>query len=188
MTMRRIIESVKSLLSPRRIVADKKFNRAVEIILAHEGGVSNHKNDKGGKSAYGISSRFLRNEKIDIDIETLTRDQAITIYRTYFWDKYGYYNLKDEQIATKVFDMAVNIGPKAAAEILQEAIQALLPTSKFIIDGIIGIKTTTYANQINPGLLIIKLRELQKEYYENIVFDDPTQKVFLKGWLKRAAW
>lgn len=186
--MRRIIESVKSLLSPRRIVDDKKFNRAIEVILGHEGGVSDHKDDRGGKTAYGISSRFLRSEKINLDIEVLTRDQAIIIYRTYFWDRYRYNDLKDERIATKVFDMAVNMGPKAAAELLQEAIKSISPNAKFLVDGIIGIKTTTYANQINPGLLMIKLRELQKEYYENIVFDDPTQKVFLNGWLKRAAW
>lgn len=186
--MRRIIESVKSLLSPRRMVDDKKFNRAIEVILAHEGGVSDHKNDRGGKTAYGISSRFINAEKINYDINTLTRDQAVIIYKTYFWDRYNYTKLNDEKIATKVFDMSVNMGPKNAAEILQEAIQSLLPNNAVLIDGNIGAKTIKYANQINPGLLIIKLRELQKEYYENIVFDDPTQKVFLKGWLKRAAW
>lgn len=30
-----------------------------------------------------------------------------------------------------------------------------------------------------------KYRSLSKEYYKNIIDNDPSQKVFIKGWLKR---
>ena len=40
--------------------ADERFRAAVEVVLAHEGGLSEHPNDPGGVTHWGISLAWLR--------------------------------------------------------------------------------------------------------------------------------
>ena len=57
------------------------FERAIEIVLAHEGETyTDHPNDHGGATKYGISQRF----NPDVNVRELTRAQAIEVY----WERY----------------------------------------------------------------------------------------------------
>src|SRR5690606_26803467 len=87
---------------------DERFRRAVEVVLAHEGSYVNDPADPGGETKFGISKR----QYPDLDIASLTREQAVEIYRRDWWDKYGYGRLASPAIATKVFDLSVNVGPR----------------------------------------------------------------------------
>lgn len=177
---------------------DDKFDFAVKVILAHEGGYSNDLNDPGGITNYGITLRFLQENNIDLnadgtidgrDIKMMTCAQAIGIYKKYWWDKYKYDNINDQYNATKVFDMAVNIGPVPAHKITQVAINSFLQLQTPItVDGLLGDKTFSTMNCIIPNDLLIKMRELLTQHYERLIAANHKLETFRKGWMMRAAW
>ena len=45
----------------------QRFEEAIKVILKHEGGYSNDKDDPGGATDYGISLRFLQDHDIDLN-------------------------------------------------------------------------------------------------------------------------
>src|SRR5690606_11945492 len=114
---------------------DELFLRAAEVVLEHEGGDVNDPRDPGGETKYGNGKRSCPY----LDIDNLTREDAIAIYYRDFYLKYGYGRLNDATVATKVFDMAVNMGPATAHRLLQEALVFL--GYDIAVDGIIGPQT-----------------------------------------------
>ncbi|MTV61638.1 putative peptidoglycan-binding domain-containing protein, partial [Streptococcus pneumoniae] len=56
------------------------------------------------------------------------------------------------------------------------------------VDGIYGLDTISAINTVNPLVFIEKMIEKQKNFYLKIVEKNPNQKIFLKGWLKRALY
>lgn len=92
------------------------FNECVEIILEHEGGYSNISLDPGGETNFGISKKAYP----AVNISTLTKKQAIDIYKRDYWDK----NRLDEFpecIKLIYFDCCVNQGPGRARQLYQLA-------------------------------------------------------------------
>lgn len=146
-----------------------KFNAAVEIILAHEGGYVNHPSDPGGETNFGISKRAYPK----VDIKNLTRDQAKAIYKRDFWDK-----LKCEEFAFGVglslFDFGVNAGLSTASKTLQRACGA--PA-----DGVIGPGTIYKATSMNKNDLVEKFAAERILYYSRLA----TFKTFGAGWVRR---
>lgn len=80
------------------------FDRAVDFVLELEGR-DRLVNDSGGLTKWGISS----NAHPDVDILSLTREQAVEIYRTEYWDECGCdaYAWPTNLV---IFDAAVNQG------------------------------------------------------------------------------
>jgi lysozyme family protein len=160
--------------------SDKKFEYAVNFVLAHEGGYSNDIDDKGGETNFGIS----KNSYPDLDIKTLTIDEAKTIYKRDFWEAYLYKDIKDINLATKVFDLAVNIGPNWAHRLVQRALRA---TGYDILeDGILGPMMLIAINKANLTDLLAALKSEAAGYYRTLAATKPKQAKFLKRWLKRA--
>jgi lysozyme family protein len=159
---------------------DKRFAAAVGVVLVHEGGYVNNPADPGGETKYGISKRAYP----ELDIASLTREQAAEIYYRDWWDKYRYGDVKDQDVATKVFDLSVNMGPATAHRLLQEALVFLdYPVE---IDGIIGPQTIAAANKADPRRLLQVLRWLAAHHYYRIAAQRPQSRAFLIGWLNRA--
>jgi lysozyme family protein len=52
-------------------------------------------------------------------------------------------------------------------------------------DGIVGPKTLAAINGHSGDALFGQIKELRKKFYYGIVKQDPTQQIFLKGWLNR---
>ena len=80
-----------------------RFDMSIETILKHEGGYVNDPDDPGGETNFGISKR----QYLKIDIASLTIEQAKMLYRQDYWK---YDEIISQPVATKVFDMAVNMG------------------------------------------------------------------------------
>ena len=157
-----------------------EFLVAIEIVLKHEGGDSNDVADRGGRTRYGISAKAHPN----VDIEHLTLDGAKRIYLEKYWIPGKYGQIHDQAVATKIFDMAVNMGPKRAHTLTQRALQALgIATA---IDGLMGSATIVAINVADAGKLLDAIKAEAAKFYQEIASKDPSQNKFLKGWLTRA--
>lgn len=161
-------------------IMDERFLRAVEVVLDHEGGYVNDPRDPGGETNWGISKRAYPN----LDIANLTRADAIAIYYKDFWQRYNYAQLQDDIVATKLLDMAVNMGPATAHRLLQEALVFL--GHPVAVDGIIGPQTIAAANKADPKRLLQVLRWMAAHHYYRIAAQRPQSRAFLIGWLTRA--
>ena len=104
-----------------------KFERAIAYSMFNEGGYN-----KGEDTNYGISKASYP----DLDIENITMEQAIEIYRKDWWQQYKHL---PGPIAIKMFDTAINVGHHAAGHWLEDAIAE---AGKDNIEGILqGIAT-----------------------------------------------
>lgn len=88
------------------------FANAVNFVLKHEGGY-NPSDRNGAPVNFGINQRA----NPDVDVKSLTRDQATQIYKTRYWDKSGAANLP-ANMQTPYFDTYV-INPAAAKRFLK---------------------------------------------------------------------
>lgn len=156
-----------------------RFHRALDRLLALEGGFVDHGADRGGPTKYGISQKSYPM----VAIARLTRDDATQIYHRDYWCKLKLDHILDDPLASAVFDMGVNAGIGTAAKLLQRAINALgRPLS---IDGHIGPATIAAVNASRPEHLRAAFRRACRHYYEDIVAANPSQRVFFKGWMNR---
>jgi len=172
------------------------FEQAIPVVLKHEGGYSNNKKDPGGATNYGISIRFLRAQGrfLDLDgdgdmdaadMQLLTVDTAIEIYRDLIWEPNRYAQIADQELATKVFDLAVNMGAQQANRLLQRALRACGVALKE--DGVLGLVTLGAVNKVPGFPQLVGLRATAAGYYRALVAAKPDQyRDFLTGWLNRA--
>ena len=110
----------------------------------------------------------------------MTQEEAESFYRIQWWNQYGYERALEQAVATKIFDTAVNIGPRPAHRIAQEAAGA-------VADGILGADSIWRLNaQQGSPLLIHALQDKQMAYYNALVARNPHLEEFLSGWRARA--
>ena len=156
------------------------FEHAFSFVLAHEGGYSDDADDDGGETKFGISKRSYP----EIDINALTVEQAKAIYKRDFWEPQLYKDIKDVNLATKVFDLAVNMGSNWAHRLVQRALRA---TGQDILeDGILGPMTLAAINKADLSDLLAALKSEAAGYYRTLAATQPRRAKFLKEWLKRA--
>lgn len=172
------------------------FNAALMDVLAHEGGFVNRKEDNGGATNYGISLRFLKMLPViagDVngdghinthDVLSLTPDTAAAFYHTYFWQHYRLDSIIDKGVATKLFNLFVNMRGKTAALVAQRAANDL--GSALTVDGIAGTRTFRALNAHPADALLTCIKWRAWEVYRGIIAHDPTQHIFFEGWRKRA--
>lgn len=169
--------------SPRE--QDAKFDHAVAFVLEHEvpegsDGWADHPADRGGLTRWGISSRWHP----DIDLEALTREGAVAVYRTRYWDRWGYGRLFNKQVAAKLLDMTVNIGPRRSHLNAQRACRACGEPVKE--DGILGPITRDRLNVLAGYELMPAMRSEHAAHYRELVVRAPDQAVFMATWMDRA--
>lgn len=156
------------------------FEEAIVKLLKDEGGYVNHKNDRGGETNFGITKRSYPH----VDIKNLTVEGAKEIYHRDFWATGPYDKIVHHALAEKVFNTAVNAGAQRAFKLLQQAANAC--GGKLIVDGAIGPKSIAAINALDGSKLLDEYRIEQANFYYMLVAKDPSQQVFLKGWLARA--
>ena len=134
------------------------FDTAVQIILDLEGRdkLTNHPSDPGGLTKFGISKRAHP----DVDVENLTEQAAIQIYRRQYWDA-----VRCEEfpaiIRLALFDSAVNQGAKQATWCLQTALGVK-------VDGDIGPKTLAAAASANGKKLLERFLSQRANHYMSL--------------------
>jgi lysozyme family protein len=162
------------------------FNLAIGPVLQHEGGLVDHPSDPGGLTNFGISKKWADSQGLCLDIKNLTVDQAKELYKKYFWDPYPYHEIADQKVATKSFDMAVNMGAIQAHKLIQRAVANC--GLEITIDGQLGPKSVALINSIPAPQMLSSIVQRQRNFYIALATQKPSLAVFLKGWLRRADW
>ena len=165
------------------------FDKCLTHTLKWEGGYSNDPDDPGGATNHGISLRFLVNigaldqydfdndgDLTPLDVRALTKEQAAILYKEYFWND-RYYDLP-EDLAIKLFDLGVNMGPKQAVLLLQQEI-GCRP-----YDGIYGNKTDHAVHRSRQDVLAMLIARAARFYY-TLAAKRPASRKYLYGWLRR---
>jgi lysozyme family protein len=145
-------------------------------ILIREGPATNDPNDRGGRTAFGISEAANPEAWADGKV---TEAEARAIYERKYVKIPGFDKIKDRQLRTQLIDFGVNSGPMVAIMKLQAIVGA-------DVDGILGPQTLEsvglmIADEINSALVAERVKMIGR-----IVTKNPSQLRFLNGWLARA--
>lgn len=180
-----MVNNDKTLSAPQKTNANsKRLDKCLDYIFKVEGGYSNHPNDKGGPTKYGIIQAEARKYGYTGDMKNFTKDKAKEIYTKDYYYKNKLDQIKDDRVALSVFDWAVNSGgaKKEIQKMLNNEYGYNLST-----DGVIGEQTLAALNAVNPDSLLKSISTTQRKYYDALVRKDPKNKSFQKGWHNRIA-
>lgn len=151
------------------------FTTAFEKLLGHEGGYSDHKDDPGGKTRYGVTEAVAREVGYRGNMRELPLDLAQRIYKDRYWDAVQAEHLPAD-IRYAVFDAAVNSGVAQAAKWLQRACGVK-------DDGVIGPQTIRAANALHPEGLKRKMLAQRLRFMATLA----NWPAFGRGWANRIA-
>lgn len=168
---------------------DYIFLSASDVTLFFEGGLVDAANDPGGLTNFGVTQRLVDELKLKLDVRTMTRWDAVAFYETWFWDFYHCDLISDKVVATKVFDMLVNVTDHAVA-MVQSALNQLYQ-SQVVVDGKLGEKTADAINRIPSTQMqrfLLLIKQQQRAFYLEQIAQRPSAKADEHGWLRRAYW
>ena len=137
------------------------FNLALTFSLRWEGGdkYTNDPVDPGGETKYGISKKAYP----DVDIKSLTLEEASMLYQRDYWDKTGC-PLMGLPLAIAAFDSAVNCGVGR--------------TRSWLAD--LDAHDESVARKMASLLMQKRIA-----YYADLVKRKPALNKYIKGWCNR---
>jgi len=151
------------------------FDQCFERLIGHEGGYSNHPNDPGGETMWGITKRVAVENGYTGPMRELTREQAKSIYKRAYWDK-AKADQYDGAISFQLFDAAVNHGITQAIKFLQRAVGTTA-------DGIVGPKTLAAIAAMDVDDVLMRFNAERLQFYTDL----STWNTFGRGWARRVA-
>lgn len=151
------------------------FNQAFDLLITHEGGFSNHPNDPGGATMYGVTEAVAKAEGYHGPMSELTLDFAKEIYKKRYWDACKCDQMPDG-LRYPLFDAAVNSGPAQSIKWLQFAVGAKP-------DGVIGPITQQAANMAPVQVTRQKMLGARLRFMTEL----NSWPSFSKGWSRRIA-
>ena len=139
----------------------ERFVKFLALLLKLEGGTVDNKSDKGGLTNLGVTqatySEFLtKNQRKDKSVKQINREDVEDIYFENYYSKVNF--IEEEFPHYLLFDLAVNSGPGRTKQCIREV-----------------------SNPHNAADILT----WRRQYYNKIVAANPTQQVFLKGWMNR---
>jgi lysozyme family protein len=161
------------------------FAPAVQLTLQHEGGFF-HNPVTGEVVNHGITLKFAQTFNPAADeafIQNLTVQQASDIYRKFFWDAHNIGAIDDQDLANKVFDLTVNMGPGGGLTLLQQAVNDC--GGSCAVDGKLGPISIGQINALDPAKLLAAYRQRAAQRYQAIAANDSSLAADLTGWLAR---
>ena len=151
------------------------FDEAFDRLLGHEGDFSDHPDDPGGATRYGITERVARKHGYRGDMRDLPIELAKQIARAEYWDAVRADELSDA-VRFDVFDGAYHSSPKQSIKWLQRA-------AGVKDDGDFGQKTMLALRFADPHLLSRRYNHHRLRFMTDL----KGWPVFGKGWARRIA-
>lgn len=154
----------------------------LDAIVQAEGGYVDHPADRGGATKYGITAQTLGEWRrfgrpaSRAEVKALTLEDARNIYRARYVRPFDV--VPFDALKAQLVDFGVLSGPLTAVRTLQRVLG--VP-----VDGIFGPRTLAALGTAPWPLVNDALVGARVKLFAEIVADDPTQKVFLLGWINR---
>ncbi len=164
--------------------------------MGWEGGYSNHPSDRGGETYAGVTrrnfptwtgwpiidaekrrngGRLPQNHKIaSADLDKAVKELAKRV----FWDFFRADQIKSQAVAEIIVDWGWASGSLTAAKQIQMLAGA-------VADGKFGENTIRAINRANAAKLFADIRQARIGFVRAIVARNPSQQVFLDGWINR---
>jgi len=182
------------------------YKVALDFTLERENYYSNNPGDPGGETVWGIAftqhpewpgwpiveelrdqPAFPESIRTDVEIDLKMREFYAAI-----WSRMGCQVCRTQQLATVLFDTAVNPGEFAATRMLQRALNYLCLNGgrwkPVVIDGKFGPETTAalMASAREHGVLAEQITGLRMTYYVEKTEENPKKRANARGWLLRS--
>ena len=159
-------------------MAATTYDSALRRLLAHEGGYTNHPDDPGGPTNFGITiadyRRYVKPDATADDVRAMPVGEAESIYRRRYWDAQRCDDLP-AGVDYAVFDYGVNSGVGRSGRVLRRVLW-LADTSSKVTDDVIAAARNGDAREIIAAVCDERLRFLKSL---------KTWDVFGKGWERR---
>lgn len=159
---------------------------------ARKSGWSDDPRDAGGATMCGVTlatyKAWCKSHGLPVPTKNTLRNIPYAHWRgvvKQFWDVPKADSIDCPALAWLIVDWVWGSGP-AVLKNVQRVVNSLPTTSVALkVDGVFGAKTLATINGADPGLLFERLKAERVRYIEDIVRRRPSQRVFLKGWMRR---
>ena len=182
------------------------YSKALTKTLHHEGGYAFVEGDEGRETYKGVARKshpmwkgweYIDAEKNVRNAKKLKHNEKLNnrnldrevenIYRKNYWNKIKGDLIKDDDLASLMFDIVVNHG--RGVWLIQKAVNNLgylKDNGKpLVLDNKFGSNTIRAVNSVNPNSLYNQLLIERKLYYDQLINNKPKLEKFRKGWNKR---
>ena len=167
------------------------YRNYVPFVLRWEGGKSNNAADRGGLTYKGITYTtynalckiVLKKDPSREHFLNLT-DEEVSLFVKFFWDK----STNNNQIASQKIAEAITSWFWGSGKLGLMWYQRMLNKEygcKLVVDGVIGRASIEAINLIDADDLFRMSIKYRRERFYTIVNNNPSQRIFLKGWLNR---
>lgn len=151
--------------------------------MEYEGGGHPHESqgDRGGLTSWGVSITHHR-DMFGPNREPPTKEQAMEMYRSHYWERCGCNLMHQHGLAVIVFDAAVNCGQGRAIRWVQSALER----PGVVIDGIVGQATIGAVNDPDRDVrdLVRDFTTYRIQYYQSLGSEQ--KRRFFRGWCRRS--
>ena len=158
------------------------FNETMKLMLNLEGGKTDEKSDRGGRTNFGITQRtyndWLKQNKLkSSDVFKISKERALKIYRKQFWGV-----IKGDQlphnVAKAIMSMALTDGPQDSIRFVQK---------------LLNIEQTGFMGPKTLAAIWSKCKKDDKMFTKQILDaqikrykSDEQADIYGKGWTNRA--
>jgi lysozyme family protein len=181
----------KNLIKMNKMEQKADYRNYVPFILRWEGGVSDNASDRGGLTYKGIThgtynvlcKTVLKKDPNKNHFLNLT-DEEVGLFVKHYWDKSTNNNqIKSQKIAEAITSWhwgSGRLGLMWYQQMLNKEYNC-----KLVVNGIIDNASIVAINSIDPDSLFQMSIKYRYNRFHQICKQNPSQKIFLKGWLNR---
>lgn len=172
----------------------KSISEMIDDLIGKEGGFSNHPNDTGKNTMWGVTEVVARENGYHGSMRDMPRSVAVSIYRKRYFIEPGFESvyLLSPKIAEEMFDTGVNMGTGIPGPWLQRLLNVFNDAKEdLIVDGKIGPASITalrlYLNKRGSEGEVVMVRALnclQGARYLELTEKREKNRSFIFGWIK----
>jgi len=154
----------------------------IQFTKKWEGGFSNHPNDNGGATMAGVTMATFQRYRAEMglpaptvnDLKNITNAEWQAIFDRYYWNAVKASQVSNQRNACVLVCWVWGSGVSGGVKSFQKF-------AGITQDGVVGSQTINALNNADFWALC----NHRENFFYSIVNNNPSQKVFLNGWLNR---